>query len=132
MNAARDPAPRRLYQDRENKVVFGVCAGVADYFGLDVAVTRMVVLGCLVFFLPPTLIGYIVLAILLPKKPTGMAERIDPADASLQRTVRSSPQATLDTLRHRFRELDVRMQRMEKYMTSKRFELDREFAALKD
>jgi phage shock protein C len=132
MNEGRDPAPRRLYQDRENKVVFGVCAGVADYFGLDVAVTRVVVLACLVFFLPPTLIGYIVLALLLPKKPSGISGRIDPADVSLQRTVRSSPQATLDTLRHRFRELDGRTQRLEKYLTSKRFELDREFAALKD
>jgi phage shock protein C len=132
MNDAREPAPRRLYQDRANKLVFGVCAGIADYFGFDVTVTRVVVLLGLIFFLPPTLIGYLVLALLLPKQPDGRNARPDDVSASLQRSVRSSPQATLDNIRHRFRELDGRLQRLEKYMTSKRFELDREFEALKD
>lgn len=132
MNECREPGPRRLYRDRENKLVFGVCAGIADYFGFDTAVTRILVLIGLVFFLPTTLIGYLVLALLLPKKPRPQNTRPDDVSASLQRSVRSSPQATLDTIRHRFRELDGRLQRLEKYMTSKRFELDREFEALKD
>lgn len=131
MNEGREPSPRRLYRDREHKLVFGVCAGIADYFGFDIAVTRVVVLVGLVFFLPPTLISYIVLALLLPKKPYEERTRAD-VSASLQRSVRSSPQATLENIRHRCREIDARLQRLEKYMTSKRFELDREFEALKD
>lgn len=132
MSGGRDPGPRRLFKDRENKLVFGVCAGIADYFGFDITVTRIVVLIGLVFFLPPTVIGYIVLALLLPRKPYPETRPDDVVSASLQRSVRSSPQATLDTIRHRFRELDGRLQRLEKYMTSKRFELDREFEVLKD
>jgi phage shock protein C len=132
MSEDMQPGPRRLYQDRENKLVCGVCAGIADYFGFDVTVTRVLVLAGLVFFLPPTLIGYIVLALLLPKKPNGNNVRHDSVSASLQRSVRSSPQATLDNIRYRFRELDGRLQRLEKYMTSKRFDLDREFESLKD
>jgi len=132
MNGERDPGPRRLYQDREHKLIFGVCAGIADYFGFDVTVTRVVVLAGLVFFPPTTFIAYIVLTWLLPKKPAGRNWAGDDASASLRRSVRASPQATLDSIRHRFRELDGRLQRMEKYMTSKRFELDREFESLKD
>jgi phage shock protein C len=50
----------------------------------------------------------------------------------LQRSVRAAPHATLDQIRHRFREVDGRLQRLEKYLTSQRFKLDREFEALKD
>lgn len=132
MSGGREPGPRRLYQDRENRLVCGVCAGIADYFGFDVTVTRIVVLVGLVFFLPPTLIGYAVLALLLPRKPRGFESLRDDVPADLKRSVRSSPQATLDDIRYRFRELDGRLQRLEKYLTSKRFELDREFEALKD
>lgn len=132
MNETREPGPRRLYQDRENRLVCGVCAGVADYFGFDLTVTRMIVLAGLIFFLPTVLIGYIALALILPKKSRRLDELRDEASSSLQRSVRSSPQGTLDHIRHRFRELDGRLQRLEKYMTSKRFELDREFEALKD
>ena len=110
----------------------GVCAGIADYFGFDVTVTRLVVIAGLILFLPTTLIAYVLLAILLPAKPAVAGDYHDPRSEQLQRSVRSSPHATLDSIRHRFRELDGRLQRLEKYVTSKRFTLDREFEALKD
>lgn len=132
MNDTRDPGPRRLYQDRQNKFLFGVCAGIADYFGFDVTITRVIALGSLILFMPPTLIAYILLAVLLPKKPLAEPRYADERAASLQRSVRASPHSTLDAARHRFRELENRLQRLEKYVTSKRFELDREFEALKD
>jgi len=109
-----------------------VCAGIADYFGFDVTVTRLVVLAGVVFFLPPTLIAYLLLAFLLPAKQETARAYGDERAERLQRSVRASPHATLDSIRHRFRELDGRMQRLEKYVTSKRFKLDREFEALKD
>ena len=132
MSTRHDPGPRRLYQDRENRLVCGVCAGIADYFGFDVTITRVIVLGGLILFPPTTFIAYIVLALLLPKKPRSLPGGRDELDERLQRSVRSSPHATLDNIRHRYREIDARLQRLEKYMTSKRFELDREFEALRD
>lgn len=132
MNDGREAGPRRLYKDPEHKLVCGVCAGIADYFGFDVTVMRIAAIAGLFFFLPPTLIGYFVLAVLLPRKPAVDERARDDVSATLQRSVRSSPQSTLDNIRHRFRELDGRLQRLEKYLTSKRFELDREFEALKD
>jgi phage shock protein C len=53
-------------------------------------------------------------------------------DDELERRVRAEPHSTLSGVRHRFRDLDARLQRLEKYVTSERFRLDREFAGLKD
>ncbi len=133
MNDGREPGPRRLYRDRENGIVAGVCAGIADYFGFDVTITRIIVAIGLFIFLPTTVVAYIVLALLLPTKPLGESARVrDDASETLQRSVRSAPHSTLDNIRHRFREIDGRLQRMEKYLTSKRFKLDREFESLRD
>ena len=49
---------------------------------------------------------------------------------SIRRQVRSSPHDTLANVRYRFRDLDVRLQRLEKYVTSNRYKLDREFEKL--
>ena len=132
MSNGREPGPRRLYRDRENGIVAGVCAGIADYFGFEVTITRIVVGIGLIFFLPTTLVAYIVLALLLPTKPRDCGRARDDASETLQRSVRSSPHSTLDNIRHRFREVDGRLQRLEKYLTSKRFKLDREFESLRD
>lgn len=132
MNNDRDPGPRRLHRDSESGLVAGVCAGIADYFGFDVTVTRVLVAVGLFVFPPTTLIAYVVLALLLPKKSRETARVRDSISETLQRSVRSAPHATLDNIRHRFREVDGRLQRLEKYLTSKRFELDKEFEALRD
>ena len=45
MNRTPDhsPNPRRLYRDVEHGVIAGVCAGIADYFGISVRALRWVV-----------------------------------------------------------------------------------------
>ena len=59
---------KKLYRDEHRKSIGGVCAGLADYFGVDVSVVR--VLFVLAVFLKGIgLLPYIVLWIVLPKKP---------------------------------------------------------------
>jgi phage shock protein C len=59
---------KRLYRDELNKKLAGVCAGLAEYLNMDVSVVRAIFL--IGFFLKgATLIPYIVLWIVLPKKP---------------------------------------------------------------
>ncbi len=41
MNDRMKGTPPRLYKDRENRMLCGVCAGIADYFGADVAMVRI-------------------------------------------------------------------------------------------
>ena len=56
------------------------------------------------------------------------ADAVDP----LRRHVRSDPHEMLSAARYRFNEIELRLQRLEKYVTSNRFQLDREFRRLKN
>ena len=60
---------RRLYQDRENGMVSGVCAGVAEFFSFNLTAVRLVALVSLFFFSILTLAVYFMLAFLLKDKP---------------------------------------------------------------
>jgi len=124
----KEPNPRRLYRDTQNGMFAGVCAGIADFFGFSVKATRwVVVLGCL-FAMPAIVICYVIAAFLLPRKPTGMYESA--GEESFWRSMRRDPQTVYDEIRRKLRNLDNRLQGMEKYVTSPRFDLDQEFRNL--
>ena len=60
---------RGLYRDRENGWIFGVCAGLADRFNLQVgAVRALAVISLLVFFWMTAAI-YIAATLLIREKP---------------------------------------------------------------
>ena len=127
-----EPRRSKLYRNRQDGVIAGVCAGFADYFGFDLVLTRVLVaVGAFLF--PTIILVYIVLALVVkPRPPRARRDSESDGDDALGRRVRAEPHATLSNVRHRYRELDARMQRLEKYVTSERFRLDREFAGLKD
>ncbi len=122
----------RLYKNDEDRVIAGVCAGIADYFGFDVVLTRVVVGVAAFFFSPFVFVVYVVLALVLDKNPEARVQPPDEEREAVSRRVRSEPHATLNSVRFRFRELDQRLQRIERYVTSDRFTLDREFEGLRD
>lgn len=123
----REPNPVRFYRDPEAGRLGGVCAGIAEYFGFDLALTRVLTIVAMLFF-PTLLFVYLALWWLLPTKP-GKLYR-DEDDKEFWRAVRVSPAATLSDVRHRFRSNEARLQRMERYVTSRNFRLDREFQDL--
>ena len=55
---ASSPNPHRLYRIPERGKMFGVCAGLADYFGAEVGLVRLAAAVALIFFFVPTLAGY--------------------------------------------------------------------------
>ena len=59
---------KRLYRSTNNKMIAGVCGGVAEYFGLDPALVR---LGWIVFCAlgGSGVLAYIIAAIVIPKAP---------------------------------------------------------------
>ncbi len=60
---------KRLYRGQEKKL-FGVCSGLAEYFTVDpVLVRALFVLSFLLF--GSGLLLYIILAILMPERPSG-------------------------------------------------------------
>jgi phage shock protein C len=127
-----DPRPRnRLYRNPQRGMIAGVCAGVAEYFGFDLAVTRVLVVIAALFSFPLMCIAYLAAVFLVPRKPASDSG-VEYAADSVERQVRSNPHDMLSSVRYRFRDLDSRLQRLEKYVTSNRFSLDREFRSLKD
>lgn len=60
---------KRLYRDNEQAVLAGVCKGLADYFDMDVSVMRLIWVLVSVFTTGvPTLLIYIIMAIVVPNK----------------------------------------------------------------
>lgn len=58
-------SPRRLYKSRQNRVIDGVCGGIAEYFGVDSTVVR--ILWVLITLLGGSgLILYIIAMIIVP------------------------------------------------------------------
>jgi len=118
--------PHRLYRDREHAMVAGVCAGIAEYFGLNRKGVRLATV--LLMLLPPffafVVITYVVLTIVLPVKPVDLYETKEQAE--FWRGVTTAPSDVFGALSHRFRELNMRLERMEAHVTSREFEIDRE------
>ena len=59
---------KRLYKSADNKMLAGVCGGVADYFGIDPTLVR---LGWVLFCAlgGSGFLAYIIAAIIIPEQP---------------------------------------------------------------
>ena len=124
-----DGIPRRkFYRDRDRAMVAGVCAGIADYFGFNLKVTRVLAVISLFMASLVTLIAYFAMVFLVPAAPGGNEDRR--YDRDFRKAVRSAPRQTLSEVRRRFQSLDNRLARLERYVTSSRFNLDQEFKNL--
>lgn len=60
---------KKLYRSRK-KIIGGVCQGIADYFGIDVVVARIIALFALFCFSAGFWV-YMILWIALPLEPSG-------------------------------------------------------------
>ncbi len=59
---------KKLYKSRKNRVIAGVCGGIAEYFNVDPVLIRLI--AVLFFFTGgASLIAYIVGVIIMPKEP---------------------------------------------------------------
>jgi phage shock protein C len=121
----------KFYLDKQNAKWRGVCAGIADYAGIDPTVVRIgaVALTLLGGF-PWTLIAYWVAAWMAPKKPLEMYGQ-DPEQTKFWQGVRASPARTVRDVRSRLRDIDRRMAEVETYVTSSDSRLAREIEQLR-
>jgi len=114
-----------LYRDIENKKIAGVCAGLADYSSINVTLIRvLVVLGAFTFSFV-VVAAYIAAIIFLKPKPVDLYTNEE--DEEYWRKYRKSPRNTLAEARNKFRKLEQKIRKLETYVTSKKFNLDREF-----
>ena len=125
MNAIKYHANRnRLYRDKDRAIIAGVCAGLADWTGVNRNGLRLIVVLLALPFTFVMVVGYLVLWLLLPKRPRDLYRDAD--EEEFWQEVRRSPRDSVGHLNRRFRGLDERLQRMEAWMTSSEYRIDRE------
>lgn len=117
------PNPHRLYRIPEQGIVGGVCAGVADYFGVRPGLIRLALAVGLFFSLPAVVLGYVIAVLVLPVRPKHLYTTTEEED--FWRGVSIKPDRTLAGLTQRFRDFEKRVNGLEAYVASKDFELNR-------
>lgn len=123
-NDHRKPSYRKLYLDKKNAKISGVCAGLGDYFGIDPMVVRIAtVIFCLVG-VPFIIIGYILLAVFLDAKPRDLYET--KKQGEFWKSVRTEPSNTVRDIRYKFRDIERRLRATEAHVTSPQYNLHRE------
>lgn len=121
----------KFYLDKENRKFKGVCAGIADYTGIDVTIIRIgLVILTFVGGGPWTIIAYLIAAWLAPVKPQAIANESS-EQTKFWQGVRASPTRTVRDVRSRFREIDRRLGEVETYVTSSNSRLAREIEQLR-
>ena len=61
---------KKLYRSKSNRVLLGVCGGVAEYFNIDPTVIR-VIWAVTSIFAFAGVVAYVVCAFVIPEKPDG-------------------------------------------------------------
>jgi phage shock protein C len=124
-------SPRtRFYLDKQNAKWCGVCAGIADYTGIDVTLVRIGWVMSLFLLGPMTLLAYWIVAWMAPRKPIELYER-DPEEKKFWQGVRTNPRRSARDVRARFRAIDRRLADVEAYVTSSNSRLAREIENLR-
>lgn len=125
------PASRtRFYRDKQNGKIMGVCAGIADYTGFDVALVRICFLAAVFMSGGSVLPFYFIAGWVAPKKPRELDYR-GTEDREFWQGVRASPARAARDIRSRFKDMDRRLADIESYVTTENRSLAREIEQLR-
>ena len=123
-------SPRtRFYRDKSHGKLMGVCAGIADYTGVDVLWVRLATIALSFMssgFIP---CAYLAVGILAPKKPEHLYT--DRQEQKFWQGVRQSPSRTGREVRAQFREIDRRLADVETFYVSSNPRLSAEIERLR-
>lgn len=143
MTAYASTSERRFVRSSDRACLGGVCSGIADYFGFRLCAVRAIFIVALFVAFPFAALTYLAIVFLVPadsgryeyvvrrgtrcrrRKMTRRERREAEAEARAEEKARAA-----DRVRERYRSLDERLARIEKYVTSSRYDLDREFRNL--
>jgi phage shock protein C len=127
------PRRTRFYLDKQNGKFLGVCAGIADYTGIDVMLVRVgfVLLNFATgFFGGMGPVAYFAVAWLADKRPSEF-EYEDREDRKFWQKVRARPGNSVRDVRSKFRDIDRRLADVELHVTSQNRRLADEIEALR-
>ena len=124
------PVRTKFYLDKQNAKISGVCAGIADYTGIDALWVRVgAVLLTMMGGFPWTLIAYAAAAWMADNKPQQLYH--GPEEQKFWQGVRSNPGGSARDIRSRFRDMDRRLADIELHYTSSNKRLADEIDALR-
>lgn len=122
-------SPRtRFYRDKVNGKFMGVCAGIADYTGVDVLWIRLGFL-ILAFSMGWPFLIYFAFGFLSNKKPGYLYG--DRQEQKFWQGVRQSPARTAREVRASFRDIDRRLAEVENFYVSDNRRLSSEIESLR-
>ena len=145
MTAYASTQDRRFTRDADRGVVAGVCAGIADYFGFRPCAVRLIFIIALFVAFPFAALTYIAIVLLVPAESSRYEYIVEREVVHRRRRRRMSRRERrraeaeaeeqerahrAEQVKERYRTLDERLARIEKYVTSSRYDLDREFRNL--
>ncbi|MEF1253372.1 MULTISPECIES: envelope stress response membrane protein PspC [unclassified Vibrio] len=126
---------KELYRDTVNGKITGVCAGLANYFSLEVWLVRILVISAALLggsFL--VLLAYVAMTLMIEKQPANYVETIK---AQQEHKLKNkpwqqgqTPDSLLNTIDKDLSQLETQIRDIEAYVTSDAFKVDREFKAL--
>lgn len=124
-------SPRtRFYRDKINGKFLGVCAGIADYTGVDVLWVRIgAVLLTLMAAGPFVPLAYVLVGIFADTKPAQLYG--DREEQRFWQGVRQSPRRSAREVRNKLRDIDRRMANVETYYVSGNAKLADEIESLR-
>lgn len=119
-----------FYLDKRNSKFLGVCAGIADYTGVDVTIVRILTALGIWFSGGSLLIGYFIAAWIADKKPYALYDE-DADTKKFWQNARIAPQRTIRDVNSSFRDIDRRLRDIEGYVTSSNRRLASEIDSLR-
>ena len=123
-------SPRtRFYRNKAEAKFMGVCAGIADYTGLDLTWVRVGFVISVFLTQGMTLFGYLVAGFVAPTKPAELYA--DKQEEKFWQGVRQSPARSAREVRSRFKDIDRRLARVEEYYVSNNRALSDEIERLR-
>ena len=120
----------KFYLDKQNAKIKGVCAGIADYTGVDTTWVRLGTVGLMLLAQQWWIVAaYFILAAIVQKKPIDLY--LTKEDEKFWQGVRSNPKRSTTEVRSKFRELDRRLADIETHYTSRNTALADEIERLR-
>jgi len=127
---AQPPSRTRFYRNKRAGKVNGICAGIADYTGLDVTLVRIALVLAIVLGAGALLPVYFIAGWIADDQPRELATD-DKDERKFWQGVRASPGQSARDIRGRMRDIDRRLADIEQYVTTENRSLAREIEQLR-
>ncbi|MBV1909644.1 MAG: envelope stress response membrane protein PspC [Kangiellaceae bacterium] len=139
---------RRLFKSPDKAKICGVCAGISEYFEFETWVVRLIAISFFLFSGGTAVVAYFVACFIMDPKPGSKSnkgcfgeekKRHRPAaseDKQYNPSVKevwkkgNAPSVSLLNLENSFEKMENKLQKMETFVTSNKYQLEKEFAQM--